>query len=195
MSRERMLKAGICLSAWLLAAPVSADQLIAIRHGAMVLPFFQNGSVELSGTRGFKFQGAVIDWGFTAMTICSDEGVCPPGAVVSLGAGAAGSGVNGTARLRGTTFIDVGSLSSTENLVLMFSGQATMPAMSDGPTTMTAPFDFAGSFSYQQDGEQHTDLLTGGGLVTMFIEPHPDGASWLITGAEFTLRPRIPVSQ
>lgn len=92
-------------------------------------------------------------------------------------------------RLQGTTYVDVGSLSSRENLVLSFAGQATMPPMRGGPTSITAPFELTGEFVYTDDSEVHSPALTGEGTVTLFLEPSLDGTSWLITSAEFDFRP------
>jgi hypothetical protein len=186
MGRRSRLKTGICLAVMLLGVPVhAAAQLIVIRQGAFTIPhWLPPAYVDISGTRGFKFQGVAVGWGFTAMTQCGEG--CPPGLIVELDAEAAGSNLNGTARLQGTTYPDIGSISTHESLVLRFTGQVMMPPMSDGPVTVTVPFDFAGQFSYETAGvPQPTVLLTGGGRATLFLEPSPDGASWIVTAAEF----------
>jgi hypothetical protein len=184
MGRRSMLKTGCCVAVLILGTAVSAaTQVIAIRQGTVTIPLFPPASVNISGTSGFKLQGAAVGWGFTAMTQC-EEG-CPPGSVVALDAEIAGSNFNGIARLRGTLYEDIGSIGSSENVVLIFSGQVTMPPMSDGPVTVTVPFDLTGSFSYEKDGEGHTAPLTGGGRVTLLLEPAPDGTTWIVTRADF----------
>jgi hypothetical protein len=184
-----VLKTGICLAVLVLGtAGSAAAQVVVIRKGAFTLPsMFPPASIELSGTRGFRFEGGATGWGFSAMTECSEG--CLPGSVVSLEAEVAGSNLGGTARLQGTTYMDVGSLGSRENLILQFSGEATLPSMSDGPVAVTAAFDFAGQFSYVKDEEPNSVLLTGVGVATLFLEPSPDGMSWIVAAAEFEFRP------
>ena len=185
MDRPRVLKTGICVAlAVLITAVSAAAQVVVVRQGAISVPsMFPPASIELSGTRGFKFEGGASGWGFTAMTQC-EEG-CLPGSVVSLEAEFAGSNLGGTARLQGRTYVDIGSLSSTENLVLLTSGEATLPPIGTGPISVTAPFEFAGEFSYVRDGEPDSVLLAGGGVATLFLEPTLDGLSWIVAGAQF----------
>jgi hypothetical protein len=64
--------------------------------------------------------------------------------------------------------------------------------------SITAPFDFAGEFSYEVEDPLRVEsvLLVGGGLVTLFLQPYqsyppypPGFESWSITRAEFVFRP------
>ena len=189
MDRLQVLKTGIFLAVVVLGTAISAAaQVVVVRQGAITLPsMFPPASIELSGTRGFSFSGGASGGGFSAMTAC-EEG-CLPGSVVSLEAEFAGSNLGGTARLQGTTYVDIGSLSSLENLVLLTAGEATLPPISDGPVSVTAPFEFAGQFSYVKDEEPGSVLLAGGGVATLFLQPSPDGLSWIVAAAEFAFQP------
>ena len=61
-----------------------------------------------------------------------------------------------------------------------------MPEMSDGPVSITAPFDFSGRFSYGQLGPRPQEaLLAGGGRVTLLLRPNVDGTSWELQRAVF----------
>jgi hypothetical protein len=163
---------------------------VTIRRGTVTIPFFPPAQIDISGTGGFTFQGLAVGWGFTAMTQCSEPGACPPGTTVQLEAEIAGSNVNGVARFRGTTYEDVGSIGMFPNLVLRLLGDVTLPAMDAGATTVEVPFELSGSFSFfADDGEPRSVTLTGGGTVTLFLEPAEGGTSWIVTGAEFRFRP------
>lgn len=78
MGRWPLLKS-LCLTAVVLgtlATPVAA-QVIRIHKGVVVLSLFPPAEVDISGTRGFRVDGAGIGFGFNAITQCSE-----PGAVV-----------------------------------------------------------------------------------------------------------------
>jgi hypothetical protein len=192
MDRSFVLKTGIYAVAMVLGTVVpAAAQVVVIKKGAIIVPTrfpgLEAATIELSGTRGFSFVGGATGWGFSAMTEC-EEG-CLPGSMLSLDAFFGGSDLGGTARLQGTTYVDIGSFSSTENLVLLTTGRVTLPAISDEPVSVTAPFDFAGQFSYVKNEEPGSVLLTGGGIATLFLQLTPDGMSWIVAAAEFEFRP------
>jgi len=195
------LKIGIVVALLVggMAAPATA-QIVSIRQGTFIItdvgPLL-HGDLDISGTSGFKFEGGT-DGGagnFPAGVQCALEPACPPGTVIDLEGYWAGSDVGGTARLRGTTY-QVGTFFSHDSAIITFSGQVTMPPMSDDPVSITVPFDFAGEFFYEVEDPLRVEsvLLVGGGLVTLFLHPYqsyPDLGfeSWSITRAEFVFRP------
>jgi hypothetical protein len=156
---------------------------VTITQGSVDIPLFPPASVDIAGTRGFRLLGAGVGWGFTAMTLCGEPGACAAGTFVPLDAEIAGSNFTGTARLQGTVYEDLGTMANLNNVVLRFSGAVTMPAMSNGPITVSVPFELTGEFVYENDGELRTIPLTGGGLATLFLEP-ADG-SWIVTRGVF----------
>jgi hypothetical protein len=65
-----------------------------------------------------------------------------------------------------------------------------MPAMSDGPVTLTVPFEFSGSFAHGLTGsEVQQTPLTGGGEATLLLQPGFDGTSWIIERVVFEFDP------
>jgi hypothetical protein len=116
---------------------------------------------------------------------------CQPGTVVEIAAGWSGNDLPGTAELRGKTYPDLGGQNTWNSADVRFSGGITMPPMRDGPVSITALFDFAGRFVYAEsvEDEPQDALLTGGGRVTLFLEPYPGENSWVIRRVEFEFRP------
>lgn len=184
MSGQSRPKPGIFVAVAVLATALpAAAQSVTITRGSVDIPLFPPASVDVAGTRGFRLLGAGIGWGFTAMTVCGEPGACPPGTVVPLDAEIAGSNFNGTARLQGSVYQDIGSFENLTNVVLRFSGTVTMPAMSDGPIAVSVPFELTGEFVYEKDGELRSIPLMGEGIATLFLEPADGG--WIVTRGVF----------
>jgi hypothetical protein len=170
------------------AAPATAE-VISILHGTFVFEVGEGGALDISGNRGFKLEAFAFPGGrFDAEDTCRSPD-CPPGTVVQLGAVWVGSDLPGTARLRGQRYEDVGGLTSPSSAAIEFSGEVTMPPMSDGPESITVPFDLTGTFVYGEGQGSQTALLSGGGEVTLFLEPYPGVNSWQVRGAVFEFRP------
>lgn len=192
MFRQAFVKVGIVVAILLIAVarPVTAE-VITINRGVFTYPAVMGGgNVDIAGNRGFKAEASTQTGFFNAFTQCSVP-ECPPGAVVEIDAGWSGNDLPGTARFRGAFYPDLGGLASPNSLGIQFSGQIKMPPMSDGPVSVTVPFDFAGEFFYAPDLEtpRQRALLTGGGFATFHLQPFSDGMTWLITSAEFEFRP------
>jgi hypothetical protein len=182
------VKTGILLSLLALAPAVSATaEVISIKHGTFT---YRPGILTISGNRGFTMDAGAQTGFFHAFDQCSVP-ECPPGAVVEINAGWSGNDLPGIATLRGKTYPDLGGHNSPNSAEIRFSGQITMPPMSDGPVSVTVPFDFAGEFRYRPDLETPPEkaFLTGGGVATFHLEPFADGMTWFIRSAEFAFRP------
>jgi hypothetical protein len=197
VGKHAFLKIGLLVALFVGGTAASATgQIVSIRQGTFVISSFGSlpvGALDISGTRGFKFEAVTSGGAFPAVR-CALEPSCPPGTVVGLEGEWSGPDVGGTVRLQGATYEEIGSNATHHNAVIMVSGQVTMPPMSDGPRTITVPFDFAGRFSYEVEDPLSVEsvLLIGGGSVTLFLEPlesYPGFESWSITRAEFVFRP------
>jgi hypothetical protein len=193
MIGHRFVKTGIVLSLLTVATarPATAE-VITILRGTFVSDRGEwGGSLDIEGNRGFTLEADALLGFFGAFNACSVP-ECPPGTVVEINAGWSGNDLPGTATLRGKTYPDVGGHSTWNSAFIRFSGQITMPPMAEGPVSITAPFDFAGRFTYSPDLSSPSEaLLTGGGVVTFLLEPYPDGTntSWIVRRAEFDFRP------
>ena len=113
---------------------------------------------------------------------------------VNLIAAWSGLDVFGSGELRDRTFPTISS--ESVGVVLGFTSAVTLPPMSEGPVTVSVPFEFAGTFGYDLDSpEPKQALLTGGGTATLTLVPHPEphpetGArTWLIQKIEFKFEP------
>jgi hypothetical protein len=190
MLGHTVVKMGIvmaCLAG--VAAPATA-QVISIRHGTLVFELDKGGALDISGNRRFKLEATASTSGrFDAINQCRDP-ECAPGTIVEIGAVWVGLDLPGTARLQGQTYGDVGGFDSPNSAGIEISGKVTMPAMSDGPVSVTVPFDLTGVFLYGDGGQGSQDaFLSGGGDVTLFLEPYPGENSWQIRSAAFEFRP------
>ncbi len=195
MNVRSLVIGGIVFSLCALAVPApAAAEVIAINRGTFV---FENdadniGTLAIAGTHGFRLNARLqlADGHFGAVEFCDFSEECTPGAIVQIDAGWGGSALLGAiAQLRGKTYTDIGGAVSPNGGLVEFSGAIVMPAMDGGSAAVTAPFEFGGSFMYGPDeGSSQTAILTGGGFVTLLLEPGV-GGSWIIRRAEFTFRP------
>lgn len=191
MFRQLFVRTGIVLSVLTAAAarPAMAE-VITIKQGTFTTESESGGRLSIAGTRGFTMDAGTHFGFFNAFNQCSVP-ECVPGTVVEINAGWSGNDLPGTATLRGQTYPDLGGPMSPNGAEILFSGQITMPPMSDGPVSVTVPFDFAGEFRYGPDLDtpQQKAFLTGGGFVTFLLKPFQDGTSWFIESVEFEFRP------
>jgi hypothetical protein len=185
--RYSFAKFGIVLAILVCAARPAESQVISIIDGTFISEG-GGGQLNISGTQAFRLEAAALTGRFDAVDQCFVP-ECPPGTVVELGARWIGNDLPGTATLRGKTYDDVGGLDSLNSADVRFAGQFVMPPLSDGPVSITVPFDFAGRFAYSEDLSEVQDaLLTGGGQVTLVLEQLFQG-SWSIRSAAFEFRP------
>ncbi len=184
--KTTMLIAGLLVA----VARPSPAQIVTIDKGTFVYPADRAGQLNISGNENFRLEARTLTGRFDAIDSCQVP-ECPPGSTVELGARWVGNDLPGTARLRGKTYPDVGGLSSPNSADVRFSGEVTMPAMSNNPVSITAPFDFAGVFFFAADLSQPQQdvLLTGRGLVTLFLDPNVAENSWVIRSATFDFSP------
>jgi hypothetical protein len=192
MSRQLFVKTGIVFAILMTVAASASAEVITIVGGTFTYDGDVGGRLNVAGNRGFTIDAGTGFGIFNAFNQCHVSAPeCPPGTVVEINARWSGSDLGGTAALRGKTYPDLGSFNSPNWADVRFSGRITMPPMSDGPVSVTVPFDFAGRFIYGPDFETGTQeaLLTGGGLATFHFAPHPNFPSWYMRSAEFEFRP------
>jgi hypothetical protein len=173
-------------------ATSAQERSLAINRGTFVFVASDSrGTFDLDGTGGLRLQAtvALADGNFAAIDRCNTVPECPPGTVLDLSAGWGGLGVTGTARFRGNTY-DMGGGNSGASLVVALAGSAVLPPLSEGPVTVSAPFDFAGRFAYDLNDMAKELLLTGGGIVTLTLVPQAENlGTWAIQQAVFEFRP------
>ena len=164
-----------------------SDHVITIRKGSLVfLHEGQGGPLNISGTRGFRFDGFVQGGRFGADTECTTE--CPPGAAVQLGAQWSGSSVLGDATLQGQTYTGVGgSDQGRSSAHIEIGGGVTMPPLEAGPVTVTTSFELSGLFFAVDPISIATERfrLSGRGTVTLTLLPGFNIVGWRIVRAEF----------
>ena len=164
------------------AAPSTAQDTIAITRGTFLFLENGQGTLDLSGTRGFRLNATVslVDGNFAAFEKCRNP-ECFPGTVLDLSAGWGGSALVGTARIGGVTY-GLSGTNADAGAAVQFSGSVTLPPISAGPTRVSAPFSLSGAFSYDLNGtDPKQAVLTGSGVVTLTLVPSPeDPQAWTI---------------
>jgi hypothetical protein len=177
------------------AAPAPAQD-ITVRHGTFIFERGEGGILDISGNRGFRLEaGALTSGRFDAVDQCRFTPECPEGTVLELGGVWIGLDLPGTARFRGKTYGDLGGFDSPNSAGIEFFGKFTMPPIGDGPVSISVPFTFAGTFLYGDAQGSQTALLSGGGEVTLFLEPFPGENSWQVQAAEFEFRPNAKLNR
>jgi hypothetical protein len=161
--------------------PASAD-VVSLKRGNFVFEAGV-GNLDITGNHGFSLRAGVnLDGGrFEAYSRCLSVTPCPPGTEVELDAFWGGNAVQGSATFRDVIYEDVGAFEGDSSAEIAFSGSVTMPEASDPPVSVsvTVPFDFAGAFAYGLNGpEPQRVLLSGGGRVTLTLQPIFDGEAW-----------------
>jgi hypothetical protein len=96
--------------------------------------------------------------------VCFDQ--CVPGATVPLNVGWGGFDLPATVTLDGITYEGVGSASVQSDAVIRFIASATLPPFSGDTSTVVAPFQFTGRFSFPIAGDLSSVDLVGAGTVT-----------------------------
>jgi hypothetical protein len=181
----------------LTAARTAAADPISLTSGWLDMHSF-SGPLFLSGDRGFSFSSHVDAVGgvFGPWNQCFNG--CVPGTNMTLSAYWVGNDVTGPATLDGAAYPNVGSLSSNSSMEVRFDGTVVLPPFSDSLIQLTAPFLFKGMFFHPSStGQQVSDALIGGGIVTLTLSPdrgipgrwHLDRAQYLFADPSATPEP------
>ena len=169
------------------AQPAFADP-IQITGGFLDMsPTF--GPLVLSGDRGFTFTGGVEVSGgvFKPWSQCDATPGCTPGGTVDLLALWVGFDLPGTATLDGITYTNVGSVSTPNSMLAKFTGTAALPLLGTSPVTVTAPFDFTGTFIHAPNNftPPTTEQLFGSGIATLSLSPTSFAPTWHLDHARY----------
>ena len=172
MSRGMLWRVGriaaLCL---LIAAPARADRITA---GTLLYPgiaksidiHLQSDTFVLDGFAS-PFFGI-----FNPRFQCTVP-LCVPGTTVNLLTHFSGGDLGGTGTVDGVTYAPIGSLSARASMSATWMGSLTIPEMYQGGF-VTAPFTFAGVFSYEVDPTTAWRDLTlfGSGIATATFVPY-----------------------
>jgi hypothetical protein len=161
---------GVCLS----ASGVSAEP-VTVSSGYLEMRG-SNGPLLIGGNRGFTFDSSVSTAdGVFAPAFCNGSPLaCVPGATVDLTAIWVGSDLRGTASLNGRLFTGIGSASGPNQIAVHFSGSLLLPASTGAATSVSAPFQFDGTFDHAAEtGSTAHDTLTGSGMAIVSLAPSP----------------------
>lgn len=170
----RAFPAAVLAAATLLVGvPSARADSIGITGGALVMNECL-GALDLTGERGFSFNGFVTctggTWALHGYTIL-------PGGPLPLSGRWTGLDVPGRATLDGQLFEGVGGLGDFDaQMDVRFDAMTTAPAATHGVATVTAPFRFEGDFwhpiSYTDFIWQETALF-GRGTVRLGLQWFP----------------------
>jgi hypothetical protein len=146
------------------------------------------GDIHIEGNRGFSLTAYVSRVGgiVRAVETCSNS-ACTPGTVIPLFARWVGNDLVGTVTLDGTTYTQVGGLSSPTSASVMFwSGDAITaedylfagvlaPSFTRrGSDEVTAPFKMSGYFSYPEGRLE----FSGEGVAKLWLVEAPGPRRW-----------------
>ena len=142
-----------------------ANDTLRLNGGTLVVAFRQPGTVELRGSRGFRFDGVTHSTGVDPNSVCQTDSPCIPGQTVLFTGTWAGLDIPGTAGMQGNTYEDVGGLNSESALRIDVSGSFVAPPQASA-ATVVAPFTVSGVF---QSPDGFFDL-EGNGRATLTLE-------------------------
>jgi hypothetical protein len=151
-----------------IAAPLRADEIHVTGGYLDVSVPAGNGQLFIFGERGFTFRAnvAVFAGVFRPGDCNGSPPPCTPGAVVDLKATWSSGDLPGVATLDGITYPKVGG-GFSDDMTVLFSGSAVLPALGTASTTVSAPFLLSGRFSHTGGNE----TLHGIGTATLFLSP------------------------
>jgi hypothetical protein len=200
MTRLRRCFAPAVVLAASLTLPLAAQaDPIVITSGQAVITngFIEHGVFSISGS-GFSASGAVSDGRFLP-TACSSGPAqfCAPGETLPIDGLWSGGSVHFAATLDGTTY-DGPDLADGSNMLLSFSGNATMPAWTGSDAQIIAPFTFAGHLSHTvSSGAGFMQPLSGRGTATLALGPFtPDlGQMWEVRSATYNFTSAEPIPE
>jgi len=163
--------------------PVGAADLVITEGYLDRTP--SSGPLVMKGERGFSFTGNPGNGLFPILNECNaGDAPCGPGDRISLLGAWSSLDLPGSATLDGVGYPKVGDIAS---LSVEFSGSLTLPAFR-ASATVSAPFTFAGRFSYPNGRES----LVGGGIVTVMLVPHNLPGRWRVTRVLYEFGARLP---
>lgn len=153
--------------------PASADTISITNGSLQVVKFgpasFEPSPINLEG-RGFTLDALGAEGHFGPAVAC-DVG-CLPGQTVELDALWGGLDLRGTATLNGSTYA-FGSANEPATALVRFAGAVVMPPFGSPTVTLTAPFQFTGSFTFLRGNDFITHALAGSGTVTTTFTAGP----------------------
>jgi hypothetical protein len=164
---------------------------ISIQQGSLVIAERTSNSLNVAGTNGFSFKGAVslLETGRGALASCSVGIGCPPATETPFSFWAAGFEVFGRSfSYRGATY-NIGVLDFSA-LILSLDGVVMMPPAPANEfelVTTTATFTFGERVIYegspgQPNGEA---LIAGGGTATLTFSWSTVDQGWYFQSANF----------
>ena len=183
----------LCL---LVAAEASADPIRITGGFATAVGLSGGGEISLQGTRGFTLTGGLTsgEGRIDPFTECFP---CLPGQRLSIGAFQGGASFPGAATLDGRTFTEISGVDSTESVFFEIVGHTTVPAVTDTPITLTAPFTLTGGFNFFLDG--FTVPIRGQGIARVELRPQfqPGGLppEWFPTSVRYDFNNLTPVPE
>lgn len=173
MMSRGMLKTvvGVAALFLLIAAPARADRITA---GALIYPGIAKAiDIDLQ-SETFVLDGfASPFFGIFNPRFQCTVPVCLPGTTVNLLTHFSGGDLGGTATVDGVTYTPIGGLSSRASMSATWMGSLRIPQTYQGGS-LTAPFTFAGVFSYEVDPTTAWRNLTlfGSGTATATFVPY-----------------------
>ena len=153
-----------------------------------------DGSIELSGERGFTFTGGV-NGAFGRYEPGECFMGCAPGSTLDLFALWLGGDVQRpTATFEGVTYTNLNDAASKSGVGFEFTGTATLPDLLSPSAVITAPFTFSGVFLV---GDGPPSLhgryeLFGLGTATIFLSsvlPGVQGPGWGVSRVRYEFAP------
>jgi len=179
---------GTALAIVCLAVPARAEP-IQITAGALGWAAPTNAvSIGLAGGTFVFIGGASLSGGiFTPWIVCNGGLACMPGTTVDLRSLWTGGDLPGTATYQGVTYPGVGGPNSPNQLMAEWTGTLEIPAGFTGGS-LTAPFDFSGTFKYAPNLMQMTQELdlSGSGLASLTFAEYPGNpGSFFLTSARY----------
>jgi hypothetical protein len=187
-----------CMGLLLLGAvPRASADPIRITGGTIVVTGrAEIGAVSIVGTRGFSLLGGV-DPGEGRVDPFTDCNPCLPGTTtISVGAFLGGTALPAVATLDGNTYTVGSGIDDPVSVVLELFGMSRVPAPSDSPTMVTAPFTAEGRFFLPFPDTPV--LIRGGGIATLLFRPFPAGGSpetWEIDQVRYDFTDQTPVPE
>jgi hypothetical protein len=180
----------IAAAVLLLAATADAGT-IWLRSGSLTFDHVLMGgsTVQLVGNHGFSFEGGAQN-AFLQAADCAFE--CDIGEKYSLGMIVSGNDLPGVAELGTHDFVDVGGLSSLNQLTLTFSGEATVPRgkLVDSKKVQREPVTVGGIFTHDGPGGPFppvTDTLTGKATAIVTWVEYEGGGSRSIARLRYVI--------
>jgi hypothetical protein len=164
-------------------AQLTAANTIKITQGTLALQTLVPGTVELRGSHGFTFDGAIIS-GLELSAYCGPFDPCPPGTTLPFTATWVGTDIPGAVRLQGDEF-RIGS-ADAGSMYIELTGSFIAPAHLTDTASVTVPFTASGLLSRVSQGDPLPTLqMIGSGEVTFRLEWQSEIGGWAIRFTSF----------